>query len=84
MTVTLSTRGQLVIPSEIRRRRRLKAGTQVECVDTGSAIILVPLPKDPFVAAHGSLHGVLSAADVVAARREERRHGHAARPAHAR
>lgn len=72
MTVTLSSRGQLVIPAPIRKRRHLKAGTKVECVDTGTAILLVPLPKDPFAAARGSLKGVLSSADVITARREER------------
>jgi len=38
---------------------------------------------DPFAAARGSLHGVLSAADVTAARRDERRREHVVRPAHA-
>lgn len=76
MTVTLSARGQLVIPAPIRKRRKLKAGIKVECVDTGTAIVLVPLPKDPFAASRGSLKGVLSSADVIAARREERKREH--------
>lgn len=76
MTVTLSSRGQLVLPALIRKRRHLKPGTKVEFIDTGTAIILVPLPKDPFAASRGSLKGILGTADVIAARRTERRREH--------
>ncbi len=77
MTVTLSARGQLVIPAEIRKNRHLKPGMKVKLVDTGTAIILVPIPKNPFAAARGSLKGLLSSQDVLDARREERRREHA-------
>ncbi len=76
MTVTLSSKGQLVIPAAIRKRRHLKPGTKVKFVDTGTAILLVPIPKDPFTAARGSLKGILSSSDVIAARREARRREH--------
>lgn len=76
MTATLSARGQLVIPALIRKRRHLKPGTQVKFVDTGTAILLVPVPKDPFTEARGSLKGVLSSDQVIAARRKERRREH--------
>ena len=77
MTATLSARGQLVLPAPIRKRRHLKPGMKVEFVDTGTAILLVPIPKDPFAAARGSLKGILSSHDVIVARREERRREHA-------
>ena len=38
---TLSEKGQIVIPLEIRERYELTAGTQVEFVDEGGAIRLV-------------------------------------------
>jgi len=38
---TLSAKGQIVIPLEIRERYELTAGTQVEFVDEGGAIRLV-------------------------------------------
>lgn len=72
MTVTLSSRGQLVLPALIRKRRHLKAGTKIEFVDTGTAILLVPLPKDPFAASRGSLKGIVSSDDVMVARRADR------------
>lgn len=49
--VTLSEKGQIVIPAEIRERYDLTPGTQVEFVDEGGAIRLVVRrrlpPSDP-------------------------------------
>ena len=48
---TLTTKGQIVIPAEIRARYQLSPGTQVEFVDEGGAIRLVVrrrvVPSDP-------------------------------------
>jgi AbrB family looped-hinge helix DNA binding protein len=40
-TATLTEKGQVVIPAEIRARHGLTAGTQIEFVDDGNAIRLV-------------------------------------------
>jgi AbrB family looped-hinge helix DNA binding protein len=49
--VTLSEKGQIVIPADIRARFGLTPGTQVEFVDEGGAIRLVVrrriAPSDP-------------------------------------
>lgn len=49
--VTLTEKGQIVIPADIRARYDLKPGTQVEFVDEGGAIRLVVhrrvVPSDP-------------------------------------
>ena len=49
--VTLSDKGQIVIPLDIRQRYHLTPGTQVEFVDEGGAIRLVVrrrvVPSDP-------------------------------------
>lgn len=74
MTVTLSSRGQLVIPAEIRRRHRLKAHVKFEVLDTGRSLLLLPLPPgDPFLASRGILKGRLSTRTFLAMRRAERR-----------
>jgi AbrB family looped-hinge helix DNA binding protein len=48
---TLTAKGQVVIPAEIRARYELTAGTQVEFVDEGGAIRLLVrrrvAPSDP-------------------------------------
>lgn len=50
-TATLTERGQVVIPAEIRSKYGLSAGTQVEFVDDGGTIRLVVrrrvVPSDP-------------------------------------
>ena len=75
MTVTVSSRGQLVIPAKIRRRYRISSQAKIECLDLGSEIVLVPIPKDAFRASRGILKG-LSTADLLAARRKERLREH--------
>ena len=45
--VTLTEKGQIVIPLEIRQRYELTAGTQVEFVDEGGAIRLVVRRRVP-------------------------------------
>ena len=50
-TATLTEKGQIVIPAEIRARHGLTAGTQVEFVDEGGVIRLLVrrrvAPSDP-------------------------------------
>jgi AbrB family looped-hinge helix DNA binding protein len=44
----LSTKGQLVIPKEIRERHGWSAGTELEVIDTGShLLILAPTSATP-------------------------------------
>lgn len=47
MTTTLSSKGQVVIPHEIRSRLGLPAGTLIDCEVQDGRIILTPvLPSD--------------------------------------
>lgn len=46
-TVKLSTKGQFVIPSEIRKSHHLAAGTEFAVSFVGSEIRLTPLPMFP-------------------------------------
>jgi AbrB family looped-hinge helix DNA binding protein len=74
MTVTLSSRGQLVIPAAIRDHHHLKPKTKFEVLDTGRSLLLVPLPHgDPFLASRGLLKGKLSVRTLLAVRRQERK-----------
>ncbi|MCM8813096.1 MAG: AbrB/MazE/SpoVT family DNA-binding domain-containing protein [Candidatus Omnitrophica bacterium] len=76
MTVTVSVKGQIVIPSKMRKRYHLGPRSKIELIDAGSEIIIVPLPQMPFQASRGILAGVTSH-DVVLARRQERKREHA-------
>lgn len=72
-TATVSTKGWVVIPKNLREKYRLKKGTQVQVVDYGNVLALVPLPDDPIQALHGMLEGGPSlTADLLAERARER------------
>jgi AbrB family looped-hinge helix DNA binding protein len=74
MTVTVSAKGQLVIPAAIRKRYKLLAHAKVDVIDTGHSIIIRPLPKgDPFLASRGILKGKLSTAQFLKWRHQENR-----------
>ena len=76
MTVTVSIRGQIVIPSEIRKRYHITPASRLEFVDTGKEIVVIPIPKGSFAHSRGLLKG-FSTKDLVKARRQARRREHA-------
>jgi AbrB family looped-hinge helix DNA binding protein len=55
--LTISSKGWVVIPAGLRRKYGLKPGSQVQIVDYGGVLALVPLLTDPVDAAHGMLAG---------------------------
>lgn len=71
MAVTVSARGQMVIPAKLRRKYGIRISSKVEVVDTGEELVLVPIPRKPFEESRGILKGV-SVADLLRARRAER------------
>ena len=55
MTTTVSSRGQLVIPSRLRTKYKIKSNSKVEWIDTGKVITLVPIPDDVITSSRGIL-----------------------------
>jgi AbrB family looped-hinge helix DNA binding protein len=47
-TSIVTVKGQIVIPSRMRKRLGLKKGTKVSLVDRGDEIVVRPLTKDYF------------------------------------
>lgn len=47
-TTTVTTKGQIVIPSKIRRRMNLKKGIKLLIEERENEIILIPLTKSYF------------------------------------
>jgi len=46
-TTTLSTKGQLVLPKELRERHQWKAGMEFEVLERGDAVVLRPVERLP-------------------------------------
>lgn len=57
MTVVVSAKGWVVIPAELRRKHKLSPGTEVQVVDYGGVLALVPKLPDPVQQAAGMLKG---------------------------
>jgi AbrB family looped-hinge helix DNA binding protein len=58
---TVTTKGQLVIPSKLRRKYGIRKGTRVAMIDEEGRIVLQPLTRDYIRRLRGSLKGEPSA-----------------------
>jgi AbrB family looped-hinge helix DNA binding protein len=54
-TVTVSSKGWVVIPKPLRKKYGLEKGKRVRVVDYGDMLALVPLPSDPVKRLRGML-----------------------------
>ena len=54
-TMTVSAKGWVVIPAEFRKKYRVQCGSEVEIVDFGGGLSLVPLLQHPIREAQGLL-----------------------------
>lgn len=56
-TLTISSKGWVVIPAELRHKYQLTPGRQVHIVDYGGTLALIPALDNPVVQARGMLKG---------------------------
>ncbi|HEX2768671.1 MAG TPA: AbrB/MazE/SpoVT family DNA-binding domain-containing protein [Geobacteraceae bacterium] len=59
----VSTKGQVVIPAELRKRHHLEPGASVHVYEYGDLICLAPVVADPVEEAWGTLKGGASLVD---------------------
>ncbi len=72
-TATVSTKGWIVIPKDLREKYGLTKGTRVQIVEYNHALALVPLSDAPAGALYGMLKdGPSLTGDLLAERAEER------------
>jgi AbrB family looped-hinge helix DNA binding protein len=57
MRIRMSSKGQVVLPAEIRRKYRLGAGSELELLDVGDHLLAWPVSADPV----SRLKGLLAA-----------------------
>ena len=70
-TSTLSEKGWVVIPQELRKRYGLKKGDQLHIIDYGGVISLVPASEDPIKNSFGMLRGKTSLVKELAKSRRQ-------------
>jgi AbrB family looped-hinge helix DNA binding protein len=73
LSATFTSKGQLVIPAELRRKHGIKAGTKVKFMeDDFGRIIIAPITEEYINRVRGML---ASGPDLLAALKEEKRMG---------
>ncbi|TAN59138.1 AbrB/MazE/SpoVT family DNA-binding domain-containing protein [bacterium] len=75
MTITVSARGQMVIPASIRKRYGIRQKSEVELLDLGKEVVIVPIPDISMAKSRGILKGV-STDDLIRERRSLRKREH--------
>jgi AbrB family looped-hinge helix DNA binding protein len=75
-TSTLSEKGWVVIPQDLRRRYGLKKGDRVHVIDYGGVISIVPAAEAPIKDSLGMLRGKTSLVkELVKSRRQDAERG---------
>ena len=76
MLVTVSEKGWVVIPAELRKKYHLRPGVEVQVVDYGGMLALVPKLGEPVEQAAGMLKGARSLTQaLLTEHRKEKAHG---------
>jgi AbrB family looped-hinge helix DNA binding protein len=70
---TVTTKGQLVIPSKLRRKYGIRKGTRVAIIEDGSRIVLQPLTREYIRSLRGSLKGEPSMLEFLKESRKQER-----------
>jgi len=72
MKAKVTARGQVSIPSEIRKKFNIEPESRIEWVVEGSVIKVIPLPKDPVAAYRGRGSRKYTTERLIEERRAER------------
>jgi AbrB family looped-hinge helix DNA binding protein len=73
MSLTISNKGWVVIPAELRKKYNLLPGTEVVIVDYGGVLSIVPALDNPIEQGRGLLKGLPSLTqDLLKERAQER------------
>jgi AbrB family looped-hinge helix DNA binding protein len=73
MVLTISNKGWVVIPAELRKKYSLEPGSEVNLVDYGGVLAIVPAMKNPIKEAAGMLKGGTSLTQALLAERQKER-----------
>lgn len=65
MVLTISNKGWVVIPAEMRKKYHLTPGSEVMIVDYGGVLAIVPAFKNPVEKGYGLLKGGASLTGIL-------------------
>lgn len=68
---SVSSKGWVVIPKELRERHNIQPGSKVLFIEAENGVTLIPLAKDPIRGLKGILKGYPLVEDLLEARRQE-------------
>ena len=69
--VQVSTKGQIVIPAELRKKHNIEARGRVEVIEVDNEIVIIPLASDPVLAARGFINLKKSSREVITRLKKE-------------
>lgn len=70
-TIKTLSKGQVVIPAEIRRKYHIKPGSEMQIMEYGGIIYIIPPVEDPIAAACGLLPSSPSLSEKLLKEREK-------------
>ena len=73
MITKVTTRGQISIPSKIRKTFNIESESKVEWVIEGDVIKVIPIPKDPILAFRGKGRKLYTHEQLMIERKLDRR-----------
>ena len=73
MQTTVTKRGQTAIPAKLRKKFSIQDRTKLEWIDEGTALRVIPIPKDPIKSYRGKSKGKNMTGILLATRKTERK-----------
>ncbi len=72
MITKITSKGQTVVPSHLRRKYELTGGSRLEWIDTGEILKVIPVKKDVMKALRGCAKGENLTGKLLKARKEDK------------
>lgn len=69
--VQVSPKGQIVIPSSLRKKYNITPGNKVEVIEVDNEIVIIPVERNPIKTARGFLKFDRSAKEIIGEIKQE-------------